>query len=161
MYLRLCAVRRRNVECVVTCAVVLRQLPFPSLKSSIGTLLLTLRKTTINFSQDNDLSNQQDATVFVYWSFYWSIWIFSTCFALQTRPSSGAFLTVYTALLQCTDIAADRWQGWNGTPVPSQNCHRSAAISVHCNQAVYTVKSAFEDGRVCRPKHVEQIQIDQ
>ena len=21
-------------------------------------------------------------------------------------------LTVYTALLQCTDIAADRWQGW-------------------------------------------------
>ena len=38
------------------------------------------------------------------------------------------FFTVYTALVQCTDIAADR----------------SAAISVHC-----------------RPKHVEQIQIDQ
>jgi len=32
---------------------------------------------------------------------------------------------------------------------------------VHCTKAVYTVKSAPEDGRVCRPKHVEQIQIDQ
>jgi len=28
-------------------------------------------------------------------------------------------------------------------------------------QTVYTAKSAPEDGRVCRPKHVEQIQIDQ
>jgi len=34
------------------------------------------------------------------------------------------FLTVYTALVQCNDVAA-------------------------------------KDGRVCRPKHVEQIQIDQ
>ena len=28
-------------------------------------------------------------------------------------------------------------------------------------KAVYTAKSAPEDGRVCRPKHVEQIQIYQ
>jgi len=28
-------------------------------------------------------------------------------------------------------------------------------------KVVYTVKSAPEDGRVCRPKHVEEIQIDQ
>ena len=67
------------------------------------------------------------------------------------------FLTVYTALVQCTDIAADRWQGW----VLSQPCHWSAAISVHCTKAVYTVKSAPEDGWVCRPKQIEQIQIDQ
>jgi len=45
--------------------------------------------------------------------------------------------------------------------VPSQSCHRSAAISVYCTKAVYTLKSAPEDGRVCRPKHIEQIQIDQ
>jgi len=31
----------------------------------------------------------------------------------------------------------------------------------YCTKAVYTVKSVPEDGRVCRPKHVEQIQIDQ
>ena len=102
MYLRLYAIRRGDVECIVTFAVVLRQLPFPSLKSRFGNLLVTLRKTTINFSQNNDLSNQQDATIFVYWSFYWSIWICSTCFRQQTRPSSGALLAVYTALLQCT-----------------------------------------------------------
>jgi len=48
-------------------------------------------------------------------------------------------------LVQCTDIAADR----------------PPAISVHCTKAVYTVKCAPEDGRVCRPKRVEQIQIDQ
>jgi len=23
------------------------------------------------------------------------------------------FLTVYTASVQCTDVAADRWQGWD------------------------------------------------
>jgi len=45
--------------------------------------------------------------------------------------------------------------------VPSQPRHRSAAISVHCTKAVYRVKSAPEYGRVCRPKHIEQIQIDQ
>ena len=55
------------------------------------------------------------------------------------------FLNVYTALVRCTDIAADR----------------PAAISVHRTKAVYTAKIAPEDGRVCRPKHVEQIQIDQ
>ena len=49
-------------------------------------------------------------------------------------------MTVYTALVQCTDIAADRQ-------------------SVHCIKAVYTVTNAPEDRRVCRPKHVEQIQI--
>jgi len=37
-------------------------------------------------------------------------------------------LTVYTALVQHTDIAADRWKP----------CHRSTTISVHCTKAVYT-----------------------
>jgi len=45
--------------------------------------------------------------------------------------------------------------------VPSQPCHRLAAMSVHFTKAVHTVKSALEDRRVCRPKHVQQIQIDQ
>ena len=56
---------------------------------------------------------------------------------------------MYTTLVQCTDIAADRCQG-----------HRSAAISVHLPKAVHTVKSVLEDGRVCCPKHVKQIQLD-
>ena len=43
----------------------------------------------------------------------------------------------------------------------SQPCRRSAAISVHCSKAVYTVENAPEGGQVCRLKHVEQIQIDQ
>jgi len=47
--------------------------------------------------------------------FYSSVWICCTCFGRQTRPSSRALLTVYTALLKCIDIAADRWQGWDGT----------------------------------------------
>ena len=68
-----------------------------------------------NLVSDSDVSNQQDATSFVFWSFYWSIWICSTCFGRQTRPSSRALLTVYTALVKCIGIAADLWQGWNGT----------------------------------------------
>jgi len=35
------------------------------------------------------------------------------------------FLVEYTALVECTDNAADRWQG----------CHRSAAISVHSTKS--------------------------
>jgi hypothetical protein len=73
--------------------------------------------------QDNDVGNQKGATIFVYWSFYWSIWICSTCFGRQTRPPSGALLTVYTALLQCTDFAADRWQGWDGQDLCPTNVY--------------------------------------
>jgi len=29
-------------------------------------------------------------------------------------------------LVQCTDAAADRCHGWNGTSVPSQPCHTTA-----------------------------------
>ena len=33
--------------------------------------------------------------------------------------------------------------------------HRSAAVSVHCTKScTYSPKSALEDGRNCRPKHV-------
>ena len=35
--------------------------------------------------QNIDVRNQQDAAVSIYWSFYWSIWIFSTCFGRQTN----------------------------------------------------------------------------
>jgi len=62
----------------------------------------------VKLFSDNDVSNQQDATIFVYWSFYLSIWICCTCFGRQTRPSSGPRLTVYTALVRT--IGADRWQ---------------------------------------------------
>jgi len=90
---------------------------------------------------NNDVSNQQDATIFVYWSFYWYIWISSICFGRQTRPSSGALLTVYTALVQRTDIATDRWQGWDGTRL---SCHRLAAISVHCTKScIYSQKCSW------------------
>jgi len=47
------------------------------------------------------------------------------------------FLTVYTALVQCTDIAAD---------------HRCIVPKLYIQS-----KSAPEDGRVCRPKHVDLI----
>ena len=55
------------------------------------------------------------------------------------------FLTVYTAFgtVQCTVIAAELVTGW---------------LQYRCviPKAVYTVKSAPEDGRICRPKHVDQ-----
>ena len=79
---------------------------------------------------NNDVSNQQDATNSVYWSFYRSTRICSTCSGRQIRPPSGAVLTIYKDLVQCTDIAADRWQvemeywyccrpvtGWDGVPI--------------------------------------------
>jgi len=56
-------------------------------------------------------------------------------------------------LVQCTDIAAGRWQGWNLTG--RQKYPRIVP------KAVYTIKGAPEDGRVCRPKHVAHIQRDQ
>ena len=59
-------------------------------------------------------------------------------------------------LVQCTEIAADRWQVWDG--VPSQTCHRSPVginIGALYQKLYIQSKSAPEDGRVCRPKHVE------
>jgi len=72
----------------------------------------------VNAVMNDDVSNQQDATIVVYWSFYRSIWVCFTCFGRQTRPSSGALLTVYTALVQRTDIVVDRWQGSISTVSP-------------------------------------------
>jgi len=44
---------------------------------------------------------------------------------------------------------------WDGTDVPSQPWHRSAAVSAHCiKSCIYSQKSDLEDGRICRPKHV-------
>ena len=56
------------------------------------------------------------------------------------------FLTVYTAFgtVQCTDIAVDR------SPVHSN-------IGALYQKLYIQSKSAPEDGRVWRPKHVEQI----
>jgi len=57
--------------------------------------------------------------------------------------------------VQCTSIAADRWQGWGSISTGRQQYRRIVP------KAVYTVKSTPEDGRVCHPKHIQQIQIDQ
>jgi len=46
----------------------------------------------------------------------------------------SAFWLYIQVLVQCTDTAADRCHGWDGTSVQT--------------------KSAPEDGRICRPKHV-------
>jgi len=48
-----------------------------------------------------------------------------------------------------------------GDRIEMEPGHPSTAISAHCTKAVYTVTGAPEDGRVCRPKHIDQIQIDQ
>ena len=50
----------------------------------------------------------------------------------------------------CRPVPRLRWN-WS---VPSQPWHRSAAVSVHCTKrCIYSLKSAPEDGRICRPKH--------
>ena len=73
------------------------------------------------------------------------------------------FVIAYTALVQCTDIAADLWQGWDGNPWSSTSTLSPVGsnIGLLYQSCIYNHKSAPEDGRVCRPKHVEQIQIDQ
>jgi len=69
------------------------------------------------------------------------------------------FLTVYTALVQCTDIAADRWQVEMEVHINLSKVGRN--IGALYQSCIYSQKTASEDGQVCRPKHVEQIQIDQ
>ena len=71
----------------------------------------------------NDVNNQQYATTFSFINLFTS--------ALHVSGDKFAhpqehFLTVYTAF---------------GTDVPSQPCHRSAAISVHCTKScIYSQK---------------------
>jgi len=97
-----------------------------------------------------------------------SIWYNKTCRDKKLTPNYTA-IKINGNNRQCTNtLRAATWFRLNQETkflhikkVPSQTGHRSAAISVHCTKTVYTVKRASEDGRVCRPKHVEQIQIDQ
>ena len=109
---------------------------------------------------DNDVSNQQYATIFVYWSFYSSIWICSTCFGRQIRPSSGAlFDCIYSFGTMhrycCRPVTRFRWN-FHLNLVTGRQQYRCIIPKLYIQS-----KSAPEDGRVCRPKHVEQIQIDE
>jgi len=53
------------------------------------------------------------------------------------------FWSYIQLLVQCTEIAADRWQVW----VPSQPCHQSAGIPVHCTKScIYNQKVLLRMG---------------
>jgi len=60
---------------------------------------------------------------------------------------SSTFWLFLQLLVQCTDIAADRWQGWNGTGVPFQPCcllHLVGCLHLYSNDA---------RSHKCQPKH--------
>ena len=100
-----------------------------------GTNMKIIGKVAENY----DASNQQDATNSVYWSFYWSIWICSTYFGWQTLPSSGALLTVYTALVHTMHLCCCRPVGalYTKSCVYSQKCSwRWASLSPETCRAV-------------------------
>ena len=68
------------------------------------------------------------------------------------------FLTVYTAFgIQCTDIAADRWQGWDGESSNSNFSPGGSNIGALNQSCIYSQKVSPEDGGGCCPKHVEPI----
>jgi len=87
---------------------------------------------------NNDVRNQQDATNSIYWSFQ----ISSKCFRWQTCPSSGAlFNCVYSFRFKAPILLR------TGGKVPSQSCHQSAAISVHCTKScIYSQKMLLRMG---------------
>ena len=80
-----------------------------------------------------------------------------TSFGQQTRPSSGALLTIYTAF-----GTMHRYCCW---PVTRLRCNSKLHLNLVTGRqqyrcivpkAVYTIKSAPEDGRVCCPKLVKR-----
>ena len=167
----------------------------------------------------NDVSNQQDATTFLFTNLFKSPYMF---LATSSPILRSTFWLYIQLLVQRTDTAADRCHGWEGTgssistvalfdrvysfwyntttllptgatvemelEVPSQPLHFLTVYTAfgtthrHCcrpvprlrwnwkfhlhhgtgqqqcrcvvPKAVYTEKSAPEDGRICRPKHV-------
>jgi hypothetical protein len=57
-------------------------------------------------------------------------------FRATNSPILGSTFWLQTQLLvKCTDTAADWCHGWDGTSVPSQLWHWSAAVSVHCTKS--------------------------
>jgi len=95
--------------------------------------------------------NQQDATIFVSWFLYWSIWICSTRFGWQIHPPSGAvfdytYMCVYIyiyiyiymqVLVQCTDIAAlyrsciySQKFSWRWASLSSETCRADSNRSI-------------------------------
>ena len=83
----------------------------------------------------NDVSNQQDATTFSFINLFKSaIHVSGDKFA---HPQEYFWLYIQL-LVQCTDTAAERCHGWDGT---SFHLNRSAAMSVHCTKScIYSQK---------------------
>jgi len=102
----------------------------------------------------NDVSNQQDATTFSFINLFKSaLHVSGDRFA---HPQEH-FLTVYTAFCAvhrhcCRPVSRLRWV--SSIPTVAQ----AGSIVGALYQKLYIQsKSAPEDGRICRPKHVELI----
>jgi hypothetical protein len=69
-------------------------------------------------------------------------------FRATNSPILRSTFWLYIQLLvQCTDTDSDRCHGWDGTPVPSQPWHRSAAEAVHCTKScIYSQKVLLRMG---------------
>ena len=108
-----------------------------------GSLLISISILISRWNQitGNDVNNQQDTKTFSFISLFNSALHVSE---RQIRPSSGALFDYIQLLVQCTDTAADRSHRSTGR----QQCRCIGP------KAVIQPKSAPEDGRICRPKHV-------
>ena len=77
-------------------------------------------------------------------------------FVIRTNPFIDLFIDLFESALRTSEDKLAHLHLPKGEKVTGQRQYRCVVP-----KAVYTVKSAPEDGRVCRPKNVEQIQIDQ
>jgi len=92
-----------------------------------------------NAFEFNDIINQQDAAKFVLLILLGLLYMFWA----TVSPIFRSTLTVYTAF-------------WKKVPtLLSAASRQQTAELVHCSKKLY-IQSALEDGRNCRPKHVEQ-----
>ena len=96
--------------------------------------------------QYNDVSNQQDATTFSFINLFKSVLHVS---GDKFAHPQEHFLTLYTAFGIMNRLCC--------RPVP--RCHGTGRQQCRyiVQKAVYTVKCAPEDGRICRPKLVRLI----
>jgi len=95
-------------------------------------------------------THSQDASNFVYWPFDWSIWICSTCFGRQTRPSSGTLSDWYNGTIGTMDRYCCRQAAMS-----VQNCEKRAldmschvCLSIRLSVRLSACSNSASNGRI-------------
>jgi hypothetical protein len=92
-------------------------------------------------TQYNNVNNQQGAKIFRLLIFLSQPYVFRATNSPILRSTSWLYIQL---LVQCTDTAADRCHGWDGTEFHlNRDWHQSATVSVCCTKSCIYIQTVL------------------